>query len=161
MQGHPWIITAALCLSSMSVVADTDLFDTLKQSDSQLFNQGFNQCNIDVFKTLISDDIEFYHDQSGLTQSKQGFIYSIESGLCRQGPVAYRALRKETLQVFPLYKDGVIYAALQTGEHDFYRTQKGQKQWTSAARFTHMWRLDKGQWKLARAFSYDHGNPKR
>ena len=47
-----------------------ELFDTIARMDSILF-QAFNTCNIEGFTNLLTDDIEFYHDQGGLMLSSK------------------------------------------------------------------------------------------
>jgi hypothetical protein len=127
----------------------SDLFKTLKAKDARLFGEGFNKCNLDVFKEIISEHIEFFHDENGLQDSKEQFIKGIETGLCREGtPLVKRTLEEDSLQVFPMNSGGKLYGALQTGVH--YFGEAGQ------ARFTHLWLLESGEWKLARVISYDH-----
>jgi len=65
------------------------------------------------------------------------------------------------MTVFPLYLDGVLYGAIQQGEHDFYIRETGKPDVaTSSARFTSVWLLqDDSSWKLAEALSYDHHDP--
>lgn len=36
-----------------------------------LFTVAFNQCNLELFKKIIAEDVEFYDDSSGLNNSKQ------------------------------------------------------------------------------------------
>ncbi len=58
----------------------TSLFQQLKTCDSLLFNIGFNECNLTVFDTLVADDFEFYHDQSGITPNKEAFLSGTKHG---------------------------------------------------------------------------------
>ncbi len=62
------------------------LFHQLKTMDSLLFNLGFNECKLAVFDSLVADDFEFYHDQSGITSTKQDFIDGTKNGLCNRAP---------------------------------------------------------------------------
>src|SRR5688572_30482599 len=76
------------CLPVLNIVnaqvnKSSDLYKQLERNDSLLFNIGFNTCAIHVFQNLISDNFEFYHDQSGITPSKEAFITSIKDGLCK------------------------------------------------------------------------------
>src|SRR5262249_421878 len=42
----------------------------------------------------------------------------------------------------------------------FYAQEKGRPEYlTSTAKFTHVWLLENGKWKLSRALSYDHQEP--
>lgn len=66
-----------------------------------------------------------------------------------------KVLRKPaagTFKVYPL--DG--YGAILTGNHDFYILENGKEKKTGTAKFTHLWLLKDGYWKMARVLSYDH-----
>lgn len=132
------------------------IFNDLRARDSLLFSLGFNECDTSQLRILISEDFEFYHDQSGVTESKENFILGI-SGLCHMDYKATRELAQNSLAIHPLYNNGQLYGAIQTGEHLFYG-QKGEapKYLTSTAKFTHLWILEAGDWKLKRVLSYDH-----
>lgn len=140
---------------------DSDLFRTLFACDSLLFNVGFNTCDISQFERLVSENFEFYHDQSGITPSKEAFIAGTREGLCKMDYQPIRKLVAGSLQVFPLKNNGQLYGALQSGEHRFYAKYPGREEaeLTSGARFTHLWLLEAGEWKLARVLSFDHGMP--
>ncbi|WAC03247.1 nuclear transport factor 2 family protein [Lacinutrix neustonica] len=164
MKSIKTIITTTLFLGlCYNVVAQasikSELFITLKQSDSLLFNNGFNTCDIKPFETLIADDFEFYHDQSGVTSSKEVFIIGIKDGLCNAKNTikSRRELVNGSLSVYPLYSKGVLYGAIQKGEHQFYESQEGQpEQKASLAKFTHLWIKTENNWQLKRVLSYDH-----
>ncbi|MEM9834111.1 MAG: hypothetical protein AAF944_25995 [Bacteroidota bacterium] len=124
------------------------LFNTLKAKDSLLFNVGFNQCDLAQVESLIAKDFEFYHDKEGVTSSTESFITSLRENLCGSAKNhALRVLVDESLTVFPLYNQGDLYGALQTGNHSFGGT---------TAKFTHLWLLENEAWVLARILSYDH-----
>ena len=133
------------------------LFQELKHQDSVFFEQGFNRCDLDYLKNQVAEDLRFYHDQGGF-QDKTKFLENTANNIC--GSHAQKPIRKvdsESLEVFPLYTDGKLYAAIQTGVHHFYIREKDKKDlWTSTAKFTHVWLLDKGNWILTEVLSYDH-----
>lgn len=132
----------------------------LKLNDSLLFDVGFNTCDIAQFQQLVSDDFEFYHDEAGITASKEDFIAGIREGLCTLPYKPRRELVEGSLQVYPLRKNGLVYGALQTGEHRFSALREdGSEHVTSTALFTHLWLLEKGTWKLSRGISYNHQVP--
>ncbi|MEE9407193.1 MAG: serine hydrolase [Polaribacter sp.] len=144
-------------LITAQVDESSELYKTIKEKDSLLFNIGFNTCDITQFKKLVSDSFEFYHDQSGITNSKIQFIKSIENGLCKLDYKPKRVLDEKSLEIFPLKKNGVLYGAIETGEHSFYAIEKNKKEYlTSNAKFTHLWILEKGNWKFSKGLSYDH-----
>lgn len=138
------------------------LYQTLLLKDSLLFQVGFNQCQLSVFEDLIHEEFTFFHDQSGITAGKSNFLVSIKDGLCKSGFKAFRQLIPNTVQVYPLFEDGAIYGAIQTGIHTFYEVESDESLYmTSSARFTHVWLLINGSWKLSEVLSYDHQSPDR
>jgi len=157
-------ITALLatCLfihtSATAQVADESNLNTvLAANDSRLFDIGFNGHDISPFEELIDDNFEFYHDKGGITLGKAAFLDSIKNGIFNLSYHARRELVPGTLKVYPLEKNGVLYGAIQMGEHRFYALEPGKPEYqTSHALFTHLWLLKDGKWKLARALSYDH-----
>lgn len=158
--GGLFSMTAAVVFGQID--RSTDLYKTLKDKDSLLFNASFNTCDTALLKSLVSDDFEFYHDKGGLMGSKSEFIEKTKNGLCRLSYKARRELVEESLEVFPLTKDGVLYGAVQTGRHNFYAKEKDRPEYlTSTAIFTHVWLLENGNWKLKRVLSYDHQDPKK
>jgi hypothetical protein len=155
------LISLLLFLASSTLFSQVEtssaLFRTLKTQDSLLFEVGFNTCDITQFENLVSDDFGFYHDKSGITASKADFIAGIRDGLCKMGYKARRELVENSLEVFPLENNGVLYGAIQTGDHRFYEIEQDKPdQLTSVAKFTHVWLLENGLWKLSRGLSYDH-----
>ena len=139
------------------VAANSDLYRSLKVQDSLLFDRGFNNCDIPALQQIVSDSFEFYHDQAGITASKAAFISSIQDGICKLSYKAIRQLDESSLTVFPLKKNGELYGALQMGVHRFYAREQGMpERLTSTARFTNLWLLEAGAWKLSRGISYDH-----
>jgi CubicO group peptidase (beta-lactamase class C family) len=135
----------------------TELYQIIKEKDSLLFNLGFNNCDISQFENLVSEKFEFYHDQSGITNSKSAFINSIQNGLCKLNYKPKRVLVENSLEVYPLKNNGTLYGAIETGIHHFYAIEKDSSEYlTSIAKFSHIWILENGNWKLSKGLSYDH-----
>ena len=159
-----YTLLTLLVLNSMCFAQEeksSELYITISEKDSLLFNLGFNNCDILQFENLISENFEFYHDQSGITNSKSTFIQSIENGLCKLDYKPKRVLDKNSLEIFPLKKNGVLYGAIQNGIHKFYAIEKDNTEYlTSTAKFTHLWILENGKWKLTKGLSYDHQDGK-
>lgn len=143
---------------SAQVDKNTDLYKTIISKDSLLFNVGFNTCDISQFETLLTEDFEFYHDKDSISDKKK-FLHNLRNGLCAS-PTTFQSRRElvsGSTEIYPLYKNKIIYAAIQIGIHRFYETIAGKKEaFGSTARFTHLWLLQKGTWKLSRSLSYDH-----
>lgn len=155
------LLAACTSTAIAQVSEDSDLFKALKRMDDIIFVGSFNQCNHGPMIELISDDFEFYHDTAGLEASKSNFIATVKQNLC--GDMVRKPIRKlvpGSLQVFPLYENGALYGAVQKGEHNFFIREEGKPlRATSSARFTHLWMLEEGDWKLKRVLSYDHQDP--
>lgn len=162
-----YVITLCLFLACYPASAQVDrhsaLFKAIMAKDSLLFQSGFNTCNITQFENLLSSTFEFYHDVDGISD-KAKFLKDLRNGLC-SNPSGYQARRElipESTEIYALHRksnQGEIYGAIQTGKHRFFEKQSGKpEQFGSSARFTHVWLLENGVWKLARSFSYEHIN---
>ncbi|KMQ61353.1 hypothetical protein ACM46_15070 [Chryseobacterium angstadtii] len=159
------LITAILILLSINTRAQvnpkSELFITLQKKDSILFEQGFNKCNLSAVENLVTNDFEFYHDQNGI-QDQKTFLKNFKESICENPkgkPI--RKLVKGSLTVFPLYNEGKLYGALQSGIHDFYMMNDKEQRFTERAKFMATWLLEKGEWKLNKELSYDHNKPER
>ena len=155
------LILIALSIFRLSAQVDrnTALFIELKKQDSVFFERGFNQCDINYLESHIADDLKFYHDQSGF-QDQKLFLENTKKYICstpNQKPI--RVVNEKSLEVFPLYANGKIYGAIQSGIHDFFiREPNKQDAHTSRAKFTHLWLLNNGNWLLKEVLSFDHNN---
>lgn len=136
------------------VSQNTDLYKTIMSRDSLLFDVGFNTCDIKQFENLLSDSLKFYHDKGGFSD-KAKFLSDLRNGLCKDPGKRQvkRTLVKEDTEVYPMYKNGVLYAAVQNGTHTFHEVIENQP---GIAKFTHLWQLEKGEWKLRNSISFDH-----
>ncbi len=148
---------------SAQLSQDSQIFQQLKSRDSLLFELGFNLCKIEKFEGFISEDLEFYHDQGGLSTNKEDFLHAVKNNICsNQDQKPIRKLIPGSLEVYPLYENGKLYAAIQKGMHDFYIKEPGKKMYkTSSAKFTHVWILEGKDWILKRVLSYDHQSPEK
>lgn len=137
----------------------SELFQTLKAKDSILFKIGFNKCEVERSAELMFDDLEFYHDKGGITNSKEAFVTTMKNGICRDDnpEKVYRFLVEESLEVFPMYNNGKLYGALQNGKH-FFSTDENMtyENTDNYALFSHLWLLENGEWKIKRVISYNH-----
>ncbi len=155
------VLTALLIIFTSSLVAQvthtSDLFLELKKQDSLFFERGFNTCDMVYLDQAIHTDLVFYHDQSGI-QDRATFFENTKRYLC-SNPTSkpIRKLQEGSLEVFPMYANGKLYGAIQHGIHFFYIRESGKPDAkTGVARFTHLYLLIDGQWKLKEVLSYDH-----
>ena len=157
------LLSITLCLSvslCFGQLKEGTLFDTLKTLDSNIFEASFETCDIAYLESVIADDLEFYHDQGGLTNGRERFLEITKQNLCNNVSKPKRVLEPTSLEVFPLYKNGVLYGAIQKGVHSFYADIEGTQRKTSVAKFTHLWLKQGEHWILKRVLSYDHQSPK-
>ncbi|WP_420570773.1 nuclear transport factor 2 family protein [Kordia sp.] len=142
---------------------DQLIFNMLKAKDSLLFQVGFNKIDTTQVALLTSDNFEFYHDEHGITTTKQQFVNNIQS--LQELPFkTWRTLDENSLEVFPLYKNNSqnLYGAIQKGTHYFYQQNEGEKaRKTNTAKFVHVWIIENAQWKLRRVLSFDHQVPEK
>ncbi|MCM8568247.1 nuclear transport factor 2 family protein [Gramella jeungdoensis] len=155
------LLLASYTPNFSQVPVESDLYKELQRKDSLLFKEGFDKCRISEFEDFISEDLEFYHDQGGLSTNKEDFLTAVRNNICgNPDKKPIRKLRKGSLKVFPLYHNGKLYGAIQKGTHDFFIKEPNKELYmTSKAKFTHVWLLENDEWILKRVLSYDHQNP--
>ncbi len=151
------LMFCGLQTANAQVSENSTLFKKIMANDSQIFEQGFNQCKPGVFEKYTANDLVFFHDTGG-TQNREKFLQAVKKNICSNSngkPI--RSLIPGSSQVFPLENNGVLYGAVQMGVHRF--DTKGDdinKEGYTLAKFTHVWLLRNGQWQLKSAISYDH-----
>ena len=145
------MVVAGLRTNAQSVqptVGHQELFQEIAKQDSLLFN-AFNTRDIDLFKTMFTEDLEFYHDKGGLT----GYEHTIDflKTTAQGNNQLKRELVKGSLEVYPIPG----YGAMEIGMHRFCHLDNG-KQSCGTFKFVHIWQKKDNQWKIARVISYDH-----
>lgn len=133
-------------VSAQSNNGTDNLFKTVQALDAQLFD-AYNHCDLDTMASMVSDDLEFYHDKTGLAVGKQVFIEAIKNNIC--GKVT-RELVAGSLEVYPLAN----YGAVEIGVHRFHHP--GDPGNVGEAKFVHIWHNKDGKWVVTRVISYDH-----
>lgn len=152
----PLLFITTLLIAQVDI--KSDLYKTIISKDSLLFNVGFNTCDISQFENLLSEKFEFFHDKDSISNKKL-FLHNLRNGLC-SSPTSFQARREllpESTEIYPLYKREKLYGAIQIGVHQFFETIENRKEvFGSSAKFTHLWLLENGVWKLTKSLSYDH-----
>ncbi len=126
------------------------LYKTVAALDAQLFT-AYNTCDLKTFRSLLDDNIEFYHDLTGLMTGADKVTDAIRQNIC--GKVT-RELVPGTLEVYPI-KD---YGAVEIGVHRFHHP--GDPTSIGEAKFIHLWHNENGTWKITRVLSIDHHSAK-
>ncbi|MEM8506254.1 MAG: nuclear transport factor 2 family protein [Bacteroidota bacterium] len=142
-------------------ITKNELYKVLKAQDSLLFDAAFNSCDIDTLNAMFTEDFEFYHDKGGITEGRDAFVGRVADDCANRDPDAPRPAKRilvpESLEVYPLYKNGELYGAIQHGVHTFeFLNANGAYQKGDIAKFTHLWIRKDGKWKIRRELSYDH-----
>jgi len=112
--------------------------------DSIYFN-AYNNCNLQKQKEILSNDIEFFHDKGGLSNSKEEIINSIKKNIC--GKVT-RTLLDDSIEVYPI-KD---YGAVQIGYHKFFNNEEPNQK-SIPVKFIIIWRKQNKSWKMTKIVS--------
>ena len=129
-----------------SIKSQEELTQAITALDKQLFD-AYNTCNIEKLGTLVTDDLEFYHDKTGLAVGKQPFLDAIKKNIC--GKVT-RELVQGSLEVYPLHG----YGAVEIGLHRFRHPGDSD---VGEAKFVQLWQYKDRAWRISRVISYDHG----
>lgn len=125
-----------------------ELYDEIAHMDSVLF-EAFNKQDKEKFKSLFTDDLEFYQNNKGLELYNK--VMKDFNDIFKQENIIHRELIKGSLEVYPIKN----YGAIETGEHQFCYHENGQ-QVCGTFKFVHIWQKKDGQWKISRVISYDH-----
>ena len=130
-----------------------ELERTLTALDAALFD-AYNRCDLQKFASLIDDNIEFYHDQGGVTLGQTALTDSVKKNICGK---TTRELVPGSLHIY--YMKG--YGAIEEGVHRFHHPGHEDTEGVGEGRFTHLWHYQEGSWKITRAMSYDHHSAAR
>lgn len=122
------------------------LFKTIQLLDTRLFD-AYNHCDLTTMASLVADDLEFYHDKTGLARGRQSLIDGVKNNIC--GKVT-RELVPGTLQVYPISG----YGAVEVGIHRFHHP--GNANDVGEAQFITLWQNTNGKWHVTRVISFDH-----
>ena len=131
-------------LSMAQVAKDSELYKTLKIMDDTYFN-AYNTCDMKTQATILAEDLEFYHDQGGLSTSKEEILESIEKNIC--GKVT-RELVEGSFEVHEIKG----YGALAMGLHKFHNNQEPDAI-SKASKFIGIWTKENGNWQMTRIIS--------
>ncbi|MFC6859906.1 nuclear transport factor 2 family protein [Zunongwangia atlantica] len=122
-----------------------DIGSQIQEMDSLLFDVAFNQCNLELFKKIISKEIEFYDDRTGLNTSFEREISSFQDK-CSKPISITRKLVESSVHALG------NFCAVQLGTHEFYANDKKVER----AKFITVWERKDDSWIVKRVISYDH-----
>jgi len=118
--------------------------------DAALFD-AYNKCDLVKFASFIDENVEFYHDQGGVTLGREALTESVKKNICG---TTTRELVPGSLQIY--YMKG--YGAIEMGVHRFHHPGHPEIG-DGEGRFVHLWQYKDGAWRVTRVLSYDHHAP--
>src|SRR5579862_928154 len=126
------------------IQGQTQLDQTVMALDTALFD-AYNKCDLAKFRSLLADDVEFYHDQGGVTLGAEALTDSIKKNIC--GGDTVRELVGGTFEAH--YMKG--FGAIEIGTHRFEHPKSNGP--TGEGKFITLWQYKDGAWKVKRALS--------
>ena len=124
------------------------LYMEIEQMDEIMF-EAFNKKDFQKFKSLFTDDLEWFQDNGGLLSYET--VFTNFSNMFKNENKLIRKLVNGTLEVHPI-KD---YGAIEIGVHEFRHIENGKEE-IGTFKFLMIWQKKDNQWKIARVISYDH-----
>lgn len=138
---------AAWKTSAAVIHVSDQLFQNVAEQDRRFFD-AYNNCDLDTLGAMVTDDLEFYHDKTGLAVGKRIFIDSIKNNICGK---TRRVLVPGSLEVYRLNH----YGAVEIGIHRFVHPGH-EEGGMGEAKFVMVWQFKDGKWKISRTISFDH-----
>ena len=135
-------------INPQTAPATDALFQTIQSLDTQLFD-AYNHCDLEKLGSLLANDLEFYHDKTGLSRGRAALVEGVKNNIC--GKVT-RELVPGTLEVYPI----ADYGAVEIGVHRFHHPGHETAESVGEAKFIHLWQKKDGAWKVTRVISFDH-----
>lgn len=132
-------------LTLAQVDKSSELYNTILGLDKELFD-AYNTCsdNLEKHASFYADDIEFFHDGSGLSTSKEDIIEAIKKNIC--GKVT-RELVDDSIEIHEIPNYGVVVI----GYHKFNNLI--EKSTSKPSKFIIFWKRMDNNWKLTKVVS--------
>ncbi len=122
-----------------------ELHDKIVSLDSVYFH-AYNTCDMALQDSFYAENIEFYHDKSGLSTSKKDLLESLKKNIC--GKVT-RELVKGSIEVYPLKGFG----AVEMGSHIFHNNMEKSDAPSHIGKFIIIWKQTGEKWQISRVVS--------
>jgi len=130
-------------LGIAQVAENSELYKEILKADKVLF-KSYNTCDLETHASLISEDLEFYHDKGGLSTDKVEYMKSIKENIC--GKVK-RTLTPGTFEVHEI-KD---FGAVALGKHSFHNLVEDSH--SEPSTFIMIFKNTENGWKVTRVIS--------
>ncbi len=93
---------------------------------------------------ILSNNIEFFHDQGGLSTSKSEILAATRKNIC--GKVT-RTLIKGSIEVYAINN----YGAVQIGHHSFFNKKENSN--SIPSKFIAVWKQENNKWFMTKVIS--------
>lgn len=123
---------------------EKELYETIVDLDRTFFT-AYNNCDLETQAKLISEDLEFYHDQGGLNTSKTEILAAVEKNICGK-------VRRELVEGSIEVSEIPGFGAVQIGMHKFYNNQEPNAI-SKPSRFVTLWKKTEQSWQMTRIIS--------
>ena len=80
------------------------LYDTILAEDDKLF-AAFNTCDTETLGLMVASDLQFFHDQDGLSIGRDAFMRALAANVCGKFT---RSLEPGSAEVWPIPSYGAI-----------------------------------------------------
>ena len=138
-----WILLLLPLFGIAQVSKDSNLYKEILATDTALF-ESYNTCDLETHASLISEDLEFYHDKGGLSTNKEEYMTSMKANIC--GKVE-RILTPDTFEVHEI-KD---FGAISLGKHSFHNLVEDS--YSEPTKFITIYKNTENGWKITRVIS--------
>lgn len=146
------LIALLIVLTSFNTLANPTLELEMRLLDKALF-ESFNKCaeqsELEKHAAFFAEDIEFYHDNGGVTWDRASMLENTQKHVCGN---FYRKLIPESFKAFPIKSFG----AMTQGTHVFCSFDTNVCE--GKADFTMVWQFVDDKKIITRALSYGHRN---
>ena len=123
----------------------------------EAFWAAFNACDRAGMAAQLDPGVEFYHDRTGATVSRERVAASFMDGPCGSKDLH---MRRAAVASSVHYDPVPGYGGMLTGRHRFYaRSGNAPEKLTTEARFAVVWRQLGERVLISRVLSFAHGDP--
>lgn len=126
----------------------TELHYKIAALDTELFD-AFNATDMVKFKSLFTEDLEWFQDNGGLLSYT--IVFENFEKMFKNENKLTRKLVEGSLEVHPIKE----YGAIETGTHQFRHFENGKEE-IGTFKFLMIWKNTNGKWQISRVISYDH-----
>ena len=123
---------------------DPELHAAIKNMDLVFFD-AYNSCDMEKQQEIYAEEIEFFHDKSGLSTSKSDILAATKNNIC--GKVT-RTLVEGSIEVYPIHD----YGAVEIGYHKFFNNQEPDAP-SNPSKFIILWKKEMENWKITKVIS--------